>query len=200
MSDPNMLDSEVELLAEIAADLKPDEADSEQWAGSPFDWLKLGIPSRTKGSIAEKVIARYFAKKGFDVVKSPDKQADRIIENVRVEIKFSTLWTDNEAYRFQQLRDQNYEVAICLGLSPFDAHCWVLPKEIVMRAWRKKWQGCGSQHGGAGGKDTAWLSVSPPEVHDWLVPYGGTLSQAVEVFRSFVTKSTKPKPAAPARR
>ncbi|MCY3572914.1 MAG: hypothetical protein F4Y70_05595 [Chloroflexi bacterium] len=152
---------------------------------SPFGWLKLGIPSRTKGSIAEKIVEGYFDAKGFKVCKSPDSKADRIIENVRVEVKFSTLWKSG-IYKFQQFRDQNYDVAICLGLSPFDAHCWVLPKETIMRNWGNV-PGLGGQHGGADARDTAWLSVSPTRVHDWLSPWGGTLSQAIEVFKSLIT-------------
>ena len=41
-----------------------------------------------------------------------------------------------QGYKFQQLRDQNYEFAICLGISPFSAHCWVLPKAEIMDRWR----------------------------------------------------------------
>ena len=60
--------------------------------------------------------------KGFDVAKSPDSQADRIIAGARAEIKTSTLWK-NGVYMFQQLRDQNYAFVICLGISPLNAHC-----------------------------------------------------------------------------
>ncbi|MCY4145549.1 MAG: hypothetical protein OXE95_11640 [Chloroflexi bacterium] len=198
MSDFKVRDSEVSLLIAIATDLKPDEDNFEQWADSPFGWLKLGIPPARKGKISEEIVARYFAEKGFDVVKSPDREADRIIENVRVEIKFSTLW-ENGISKFQQLRDQNYNIAICLGISPFDAHCWVLPKETIMCNWGNV-PGLGGQHGGSDATDTAWLEVCPTRVHDWLSPYGGTLSQAIEVFASLITKSPKPEPIIPARR
>ncbi len=66
------------------------------------------------------------AAKGLAVERSRDSEADRVIAGVRVEIKFSTLWRDRGGYTFQQLRDQNYEVAVFLGISPFDAHCWVV--------------------------------------------------------------------------
>jgi hypothetical protein len=45
-----------------------------------------------------------------------------LINGHRVEIKFSTLWQEG-IYNFQQIRDQNYEYAVCLGISPFEAHC-----------------------------------------------------------------------------
>lgn len=198
MSDSSVRDPEVQLLAAIATALKPDCEDTDsQWLESPFGWLKQR-PSRQRGAILEKIVAGYFVANEFDVVKSPDSQADRIIENIRVEVKSSTLWKSG-IYKFQQLRDQNYDVAICLGLSPFDAHCWILPKETIMRNWGNA-EGLSSQHGGVGGSDTAWLSISPTRVQDWLVPYGGALSQSIEVFRTFVMKSAGQEPAAPARR
>ncbi len=29
------------------------------------------------------------------------------------------------------------EYAVCLGISPFDAHCWVLPKAEIVDRWRR---------------------------------------------------------------
>ena len=86
------------------------------------------------------------------------------------------LWK-NGSYKFQQLRDQNYEFVICLGISPFDVHCWVLPKTVVMQKWESG--EIGSQHGGRAGKDTAWLTVFPDNVPKWLQAFGGKLSDAI---------------------
>lgn len=87
------------------------------------------------------------------MVKSPDSDADRNIAGTRAEIKFSTLWKSG-VYKFQQLRDQNYQVAVCLGIGPFDAHCWAIPKTFIMQNWGKA-EGLTPQHGGARGPDTA---------------------------------------------
>lgn len=54
----------------------------------------------------------------------------RIIAGRRVEIKFSTLW-ESGLYTFQKIRDQNYEFVVCLRISPFDAHCWVISKSLI---------------------------------------------------------------------
>jgi len=86
------------------------------------------------GVIGEKLVAGWLAAKDCDVMRSPDAEADRIINGKRAEIKFSTLWAG--FYKFQQLRDQNYEFVICLGVSPFDAHCWAIPKSVLMERWR----------------------------------------------------------------
>lgn len=172
------LSPEVQLLAGIASTLEADyTSDDVGWAGSPFAWIKTR-PSRQVGAIGEKLVAGWLAARDFNVLRSPDSDADRIIESKRVEIKFSTLWK-NGGYKFQQLRDQNYEFAICLGLSPFDAHCWVLPKPVILDQWRNG-RGLQSQHGGAGGSDTAWLSVVPTAVPGWLTTHGGSLRAALD--------------------
>lgn len=169
-------DPEVRLLAGIAQTMKAEYVEEEiPWLESPFGWIK-SRPSRQVGAIGERLVAGWLAAKDFNVRRSPDSDADRLIEEARVEIKFSTLWK-NGVYKFQQLRDQRYDFAICLGLSPFDAHCWVLSKAEIMYQWREG-GGIASQHGGAGGSDTAWLTVRPDSPPSWLIGKGGTLAEA----------------------
>jgi len=170
-------DPDVRILASCAHTLQADyAADDEHWIGSPFAWIK-SRPSRQVGVIGEKLVAGYLATKGFDVVRSPDSQADRIINGQRAEIKFSTLWKGG-FYKFQQLRDQNYAFALCLGISPFDAHLWVIPKSVILKQWGVG-VGLVSQHGGKAGRDTAWLTITPGNEPGWLRQSGGPLPVAV---------------------
>lgn len=167
-------DPEVQRLAAVANRLASQYRKSNSpWNGSPFEWLKSIPSSRTRGKAFEDLLAGWCADRGMTVAPSPDSQADRIIDGVRVEVKGSTLW-QNGGYKFQQIRDQNYRIIVCLGISPFDAHCWAIPKATVMRWWQEG--RISSQHGGAGGNDTAWLSVDPSAAPAWLQPYGGTLA------------------------
>ena len=176
-------DPDVRILANIASSLRADYlADDEVWEGSPFAWIKTR-PSRQVGKIGEQLIAGWLAARSFNVQRSPDSDADRLIEGKRVEIKFSTLWKSG-SYKFQQLRDQNYEIVICLGVSPFEAHCWVLPKDEILRQWRETGN-IQSQHGGANGTDTAWLTVDPKSVPSWLRPHGGKLQEAIETLSRY---------------
>ncbi len=180
-------DPEVAALATIAATLQAEyTADEAAWRGSPFAWIKTR-PSRQVGTIGEKLIAGWLAAKDFDVARSPDSDADRLVNGHRVEVKFSTLWKTG-LYRFQQLRDQNYELAICLGVGPFDAHCWAIPKAELLSRWKRSIQlgrevdGIQSQHGGSEGRDTAWLTIDPAAAGAWLRPFGGTLSAAAKAL------------------
>jgi hypothetical protein len=110
-------DPEVLMLATIASTLKGDyvrEGPDDPWAGSPFAWIRTR-PSRQVGKIGEQLVAGWCAAKGLDVTRSSHSEADRVIAGRRVEIKFSTLW-ESGVYKFQQLRDQDYEFAVCLGI------------------------------------------------------------------------------------
>jgi hypothetical protein len=156
----------VQVLAGISATLQLDYAPPAQdpWAGSPFQWI-LQQPSSSKGKIGEQLVAGWCAAKGFDVVRSGDREADRIIEGHRVEIKLSTLWKAS-VYKFQQIRDQRYEYLLCLGLAPFEVRAWLIPKSALL----EHVIGQMGQHTGATGRDTAWLSVAASHPQRWLEP------------------------------
>lgn len=178
-------DPEVQLLAALAEGLKSEYQTEEDlsWARSPFGWIKWQA-SRRKGAIGEKLVAGWCAARDINVLRSPDVEADRVLEGFRTEIKFSTLWA-NRTYKFQQIRDQDYQLLVCLGVSPFAAHAWVFEKEFVISNIGVL-AGLSHQHGGAEGRDTAWLSVSPADVHPWLNAYGGDLHTAMQRLRSLV--------------
>ncbi len=168
-------DPEVQQLAVIAGMLERDYLgrDDEAWYSSPFSWIRTR-PSRQRGKIGEQLIAGWCAAKGLAVGASVGSDADRLIAGHRMEIKFSTEW-ESGIYKFQQIRDQDYEHVVCLGIRPFDAHCWVIPKA---EAWRN---GEG-QHGGRRAIDTKWISFSPLAPPQWIHQWGGSLGQAFDIL------------------
>jgi hypothetical protein len=173
-------DPDVALLAGIATTLMADYAGraGDPWEGSPFHWIK-SRPSRQVGAIGEQLIAGWCAAKGLDVVRSGDSDADRVINNKRTEIKFSTLWASGD-YVFQQIRDQRYDVVVLLGLSPFAASCWVVPKAVLVEHPLRP--GLSHQHGGQRGQDTIWLRFRASNPPGWMAPFGGSLAQAFLVL------------------
>jgi hypothetical protein len=173
----NSTDPEFQVLASISNLLRAQyihEGAVDPWEGSPFAWIRT-LRSRQIGKVGEQLLAGWCAARGLSVANSPDSEADRIIGGRRVEIKLSTLWASG-VYKFQQIRDQNYEYAVCLGISPFQAHCWVIPKDLL----RQHVIGHTPQHRGSAGTDTFWISVPPATPPAWLVPTGGTLVRAFE--------------------
>lgn len=164
-------------LASLADRLRDRYASEKaRWRGSPFEWI-LRLPSRQRGKVGEELVSYWCQARGFEVTtRTRGAEADRIIKGYRFEIKFSTLW-ESGTYRFQQLRDQDYEYVFCLGLSPFEAHAWVIPKRIA-------WENTSGQHGGHSGQDTHWLEVNPAAPPAWLEPWGGSLQRAYEVLKA----------------
>ena len=153
-------DSHYYQLATVAANLESDFPSSiETWGNSPFKWIK-SRPSRTVGAIFEALVEGWLVANDMEVSRSGDSDADRVVEGIRVEIKGSTLWKAG-TYKFQQIRDQNYELIICLGISPLEAHCWVIPKSSVPELWKAGV--ITGQHTGRQATDTGWISVNPNE-------------------------------------
>jgi len=178
MSTPSK-NPDFDLLATAANFIKKDfNVDYEAWEGSPFSWI-LMLPAASKGKLGKLLIYQWCALKGLSVDRSPDPEADMLINGHRVEVKFSTLWKSG-VYKFQQIRDQNFEYAVCLGISPFEAHCWVISKAIL----KKFVIGHMGQHTGSGGKETSWIPVNPKSPPEWLNISGGTLDEAYKVLKS----------------
>src|SRR5512138_990676 len=177
MTEKN-LSPEFDLLASAAKFIKPEfQRKQSSWAESPFEWV-ITLPSASKGKLGKRLVYQWCALKGLSIDGCPDSQADMTINGHRVEIKFSTLW-ENGIYKFQQIREQNYEYAVCLGISPFEAHCWVIRKALL----QKYVIGHMGQHTGMTGQDTSWITVNPTCPPDWLIPCGGNLDQAFLVLK-----------------
>lgn len=171
-------DPDVQILATLSGTLAPDyaRAADDPWIGSPFEWI-LKVPSRTKGAIGEALVAGWAAAKGFDVLRSHHSDADRIINGHRIEIKMSSLWTSG-GFKFQQIRNQDYDYCLCIGISPFDAQAWLLPKALLL----ERVIGHMGQHTGATGTDTAWLGFDSATPFDWMAPYGERLADVARLL------------------
>ena len=158
----------------LSASAKRFETDSDydvaRWAGTPFFWL-MGLPIKTKGSYYERIFSDWCTAKGLKVEPAQGTEADRVVGGKRTEIKGAML-SKADTYVFNQIRDQNYEILLCMGMSPHDAHLWAIPKHEAMYRWARGQ--IKNQH--AGGKDTGILTVDPTNPPDWIRPYGGTLS------------------------
>ncbi|MFE7844583.1 hypothetical protein ACFUTX_05225 [Microbacterium sp. NPDC057407] len=136
------------------------------------------MPSRTKGAVGELLVQEWAVAKGLDVRRSPSSNADRIINGHRVEIKMSTLWS-NGGFKFQQIRDQDYDLCLCLALSPYEVNAWLLPKEVLLEYVI----GHMGQHTGASGSDTAWLGFPANSPYSWMRPYGDRLGDVEQLLR-----------------
>lgn len=142
------------------------------WVGSPFEWL-MSLPSRSRGAAGEAITAAWFELAGLDVSRPLNSGHDRLINGHKVEIKLSTLWKGGN-YVWQQIRDQDYEYVVLLGLSPTTASAWCVPKNVAHEK-------SVPQHGGAVGTDTRWLTVKALVTPHWMREWGGSLDACLSV-------------------
>jgi len=175
-----IVDLEARQLATLSLSFEPKyvDAQNDPWIGSPFGWIK-NRPSRQIGAIGEALVASWCSSKGFTVDRPPNSDCDRIINGLRVEIKFSTLWTDNKIFKFQQIRDQEYDFCFCLGVSPENAQAWFIPKSELMF---DRPPALVHQHGGSSGRDTRWLSFQASSPPEWLTKHGGSLGRVRDII------------------
>ena len=177
-------DPEVARLVEIANRLEHRYVDDgDVWDGSPFEWIRGGLASRRKGVALKSSCPNGVSRKDCKlpnpgtvmlIASSPDCE-----QRFKAPLCGRMVRTD-----FSKSGTKNYRILLCMGISPYDAHCWVIPKDDVMRLWDEGI--ITSQHGGSGGSDTAWIAVNPASPPNWIRPYGGTLTAGFARLRSLV--------------
>jgi len=174
---------EFEMLAATASYLKETlQKKSDLWKGSPFEWI-LQLPARQKGALGRRLITSWLASKDLYVERPKEKKSNDTsetleLDGLKIAIKFSTLW-NNGKYNFQQIRVAGYDYVLCFGISPNEAHCWILERNYAISKAKP-------QH-----KSEYWISFKPDNPPKWLENYGGTLEEAFEILKRL--KSTAPK-------
>lgn len=154
------------------------EDSSDLWENSPFEWV-IKLPPRKKGKLGGKLVASWLASKDLRIDTSKDSSETILINGHKIAIKFSTLWSTG-TYKFQQIRNTGYEYVLCLGISPYDVHCWFFDKKYALEHATK-------QHKG-GAKSEYWMTIDPKAPPDWAKEHGGTLGQAYKLLRKKINK------------
>lgn len=85
------------------------------------------------------------------------------------------LWKQG-VYQFQQIKQNGPDFIICFGISPHEAHCWVIPKSIAIKFGKQ-------QHKAANGAEY-WLTINPNAIPDWAIEYGGSMDKAIIILKS----------------
>lgn len=167
---------EFEMLAATASYLKEHlQGKSDLWKDSPFEWL-LRIPARQKGALGGRLVAAWCASKGLPTDRSKGSSENLIINGNKLAIKFSTLWGDGK-YSFQQIRKSDSDYVLCFGISPTEAHCWVLELDYAI------------EHAKPQHKLEYWISFNPENPPAWLSGRGGSLDEAYQVLKALKNKS-----------
>ena len=141
------------------------------WKGSLFEPIKL-LSSRSIGAKGEQITADLLEAIGSMVPrdkkgahkkpKGAGSDYDLYIDNIKIEVKFSTAWNQTEnKFTWQQLRSgQDYERVIFVGCNPNEIHFWWCHKSDLEANifGRDEYR----QHAGKSGKqDLYWLHTDP---------------------------------------
>jgi site-specific DNA-methyltransferase (adenine-specific) len=168
------------MLAATASSLQEDiENEIDPWENSPFEWI-LKLPPRKKGKLGGDLIASWLASKGLSIEATKDSSETISINGLRFATKFSTLWA-NDIYRFQQVRATGFDYVICLGISPFNAHCWVVERQYAISNAKP-------QHRRGAKVADYWIEVHPKKPEKWIGDCGGTLEQTYRILKTLKKK------------
>jgi hypothetical protein len=164
-------EKDFEYLTRIMRGLESQHPGTQTWDESPFKWI-LALPAATKGAVGRQLVTSWGHTLGiFPQQITKDGQIYLDVNGAIVQVKFSTLW-DSGYYRFQQIRDRDYDYCLCFGLAPFDMNAWLIPKKVL----DTHVIGTKGQHTGTGSSETWWLEVSPATQEPWLEDFGGQLA------------------------
>lgn len=144
----------------------PDE-NNDPYADSPFYRVKIQS-SKRKGSVFEKITKDFLKNKlGLTITKPTSTDHDTVANGVKIEIKGSSGWVDNDGnithFRWQQIRpSQDYDAIIFLAMYPDGIKFYYASKKDIIKNVAK------NQHGG-GKVDSGTRFVDGfPEDHSWM--------------------------------
>ena len=146
------------------------KAKKDPYLGTPFITVR-NLSSRSKGAFFEKLTKEWLSAT-FDLYsnKPSSSQHDTIINDVKIEIKGSTLWVDGEGnpthFRWQQIRTaQDYQIMIFMAMYPDKVKFYYATKQDLLDNLDPLIY---NQHGGKG-IDSGTMSIDGyPEDFVWM--------------------------------
>ena len=100
---------------------------------------------------------------GYKVTKPKNTDHDRIIDGYKTEIKLSTTWNEVLSnWTWQQIRDQDYERLIFVGINPDSISIWWATKSDIKEFILGR-DSCRQHAGKDGGQELYWIQGSSGE-------------------------------------
>lgn len=163
-------------LVAITDDLVKYYPKNTAWQSSSFNWIR-GLPPGSKGTVGRNIATGLFNHYGLTA--TTHKSQIRVNGN-GISVKLALMW-DSGVLKFQNIRDTDFDFALCLGLYPSHAFGWLVPKGEIWanHAVRNDRPGITRQHKGA----DAWIHIEPKSPHKWLEPFGGSIDDLVHVAK-----------------
>ena len=137
------------------------------------------LSSGAFGARVRNALLDFLSERRFQVNKKTEKGPyHKIINNKRIVIKTSTLWS-GEHYTFQQIKNGLWDYLICVGISLEEDHLWITDYNSL--------EYTPGQHTGAQATETKWIMINPQEKnHPFLK--GGALEEGLKAIRAALPK------------
>jgi len=131
--------------------------ESQAWNASPFSWIRH-LPPGSKNVVGRHVATGLL--QAYGITATSHTQQIRV-NGQGISVKVALKWQQG-IIKFQNIRDTNFDYALCLGLYPNRAFGWLIPKSEIWldHSIRKDRSGVTSQHKGA----DAWVHVNPENI------------------------------------
>jgi hypothetical protein len=148
------------------------------WVGSIFEHHK-GLSSKAKGSWGERLACDILEGLGANVPrrkngknKKPQGSGtdfDIYVDNKKIEVKTSFAWDETEdSFTWQQIRDQEYEYILFVGVNPNECKAWFATKNDLIKNifGRNEYR----QHAGKDGEQDLYWIQTKGDILDWFIP------------------------------
>ena len=171
--------------------IERDKAQRKNWIDSDFALVKEILNPKIRGEAMVALALKLIGKSGYsmDSDSKHKKTQTAKINNKLIQIKTSSLWQGG-FYKFQQIRPtDNFDLLFCFGVSPRDAHCWIIERSLIITdcsLLMEDLEGLKYQH--ANEKVTGWLQIAHLKNIGWLNPSDGKLDKALEVLNSVLCR------------
>jgi hypothetical protein len=148
-----------------------EEREIDPYSDSTFLPLKQ-MSSKKKGKYFETLVEEFFLKKGYSISKPESSDHDRIINDLKVEIKGSFLWGDGTHFRWQQIRpNQDYDIICFVAVYPNRIEIYGATKEDCkkyLEVQDENGQWIYNQHGGKKVNSGTFVIDGFPEDFSWF--------------------------------
>jgi hypothetical protein len=152
---------------------------SKYWDGSLFAPFRQISSSRKKGAVGELMVAQLMTSLGHKVPYNSKGKPKKIlpynnvtdydieVDGYKVEVKTSSAWNETDYdFKFQQIRNQDYDRIIFQGLNNNNAKVWWATKGDLAKHifGRDEYR----QHGGKSGKQELYWIKTTDSIPSWF--------------------------------
>jgi hypothetical protein len=102
------------------------------WSNSKFEFTR-SLSSKQKGTFGEKLVSAALKDLGLNISKRYSSDHDIVVEDFSAEVKMSTAWNNKlDDFKWQQIRNQDYDLIFFLGINPNDFTVWWATKNQLI--------------------------------------------------------------------